>query len=138
MKKGTTDRKWTDFVRWCEARGLAAFPAHPWTVAAFARWCESRRSLESIAGSVQTIARVHLLNAKRSPDRDPLVIRTLRGIALRKGGRAKAGSLFRARDFAGPQDDSRSRRRSKPADREMTPARKPLRTQPPLVRRRPG
>lgn len=133
MRKGTADAKWMDFARWCAKRGLAAFPAHPWTVAAFARWCENRRAMASIRLSLQAISRVHLLNAQRPPDRDPVVIRTLRGIALRQSGGWKSRSLFRADDFADPQPADSDDRASKP----QRPRRRNLRTRPPLVHRRP-
>ena len=135
MNKGMTDRKWLDFARWCAARRLASFPAHPWTVAAFARWCESRRPLGSISGSVQAIARVHLLNAARPPDRDPVVVRTLRGIALRQDGGAHGESLFRDQDFANPR---RLGEANRPANSKTDAfATRGLRMRPPLVRRRP-
>ncbi len=142
MKKGMTDRKWMDFARWCEERGLTAFPAHPWTVAAFARWCEGRRSAKSITGSVQTIARVHLLNSRHPPDRDPIVVRTLRGIAIRQmTTSSNGGALFRARDFADPsetQEEAVPDEGEEIVEEEERPIRKGLRMRPRLVTRRPG
>lgn len=130
-----TDRVWTEFADWCRARRLAALPAHPWTVAAFARWCEPRFKAADIARRVRVIARVHVLAGRRSPDRHPTVTRTLRAIEAHQQARRAGASLFRAADFAGTPDPARpARSAAGPARGKKT---RRLESRPKLVARRP-
>ncbi len=110
-------------------------PAHPWTVAAYARWCEPRQRYRTIVKRIKAIARAHLLNCLRPPDRHPTVRRTLRMIETRnrhKGGRA---GLFRAEDFVGPAGAPTAPSPPRPpvAPRPL----RALRSSPRLVSRRP-
>ncbi len=116
-------------------------PAHPWTVAAYARWCEPRQGYRTIVKRIKAIARAHLLNCLRPPDRHPTVRRTLRMIETRarhKGGRA---ALFRAEDFVGPAGapaaSSASSQPSPPSPGVTARRRRSLRSSPRLVSRRP-
>ncbi len=77
-------------------------PAHPWTVAAYARWCEPRQRYRTIVKRIKAIARAHLLNCLRPPDRHPTVRRTLRMIETRNRHKGERAGLFRAEDFVGP------------------------------------
>ena len=116
-------------------------PAHPWTVAAYARWCEPRQRYRTIVKRIKAIARAHLLNCLRPPNRHATVRRTLRMIETRarhKGGRA---GLFRAEDFVGPAGapaaSSAAARPSPPSPRVTARRRRSLRSSPRLVPRRP-
>ncbi|MCH7956027.1 MAG: hypothetical protein IIB63_00585 [Proteobacteria bacterium] len=141
MRTRVDERAWKDFAAWCTARGLRPMPAHPWTVAAYARWCEPRQGYRTIVKRIKAIARAHLLNCLRPPDRHPTVRRTLRMIETRarhKGGRA---ALFRAEDFVGPAGapaaSSASSQPSPPSPGVTARRRRSLRSSPRLVSRRP-
>ena len=133
-RQSLRDPAWRHFAAWCQARGLASLPAHPWTVAAYARTCEGRYPPAAIAGRVRAIARVHLLHGQAPSDRHPTVARTLAAIEAGRRRRRRDGGWFRAEDIlsrsaapppapAAPAAPNRGRR---------------LRRAPPLVSRRPA
>jgi hypothetical protein len=99
-KKDKHEKAWKDFAAWCEARGLRALPAHPWTVAAYARWCEARHRFPVVAKQIRVIARVHLLACAGAPDRHPTVTRTLRALEARSLTRPHRAALFPTVDVA--------------------------------------
>ncbi len=101
MGRRIRERAWRDFERWCRGRGLRALPAHPWTVAAYLRWCEPRHRVTTIVKTLRVIARAHLLDCRKPPDRHPTVKRTLRRIEARWRSRGDRAALFRAEDFTG-------------------------------------
>jgi len=76
---------WTDFVAWCQKRGLDAVPAHPWTLATYVRWCEPHHAPKAIAKLIKEISAVHESKTRKRLDRDPLVQRTLKMIEARRG-----------------------------------------------------
>lgn len=132
------EKGWIEFEAWCRERGLRALPAHPWTLAAWARSLEPRHRLPKILERIRSVARVHLMRCRTSPDRDPIVIRTLDRIehdaAERKPGRT-APSLFPPKGFADERPTPPVPKRPK----RLPPKGKPrtLRNEPPLVSRRP-
>lgn len=128
---GSRERAWADFVTWCRARRLQPLPAHPWTVAAYARWCESRNRHASIAQRVRAIARAHLLAGAPTPDRHPVVLRTLLLIEARGRTSGLRAGLFSAVDAGKPEP--RKAGAGKPARGKKGG----LRTSPRLVARRP-
>ncbi len=136
VSRGIHERSWKEFARWCAARGLAAMPAHPWTVAAYARWCEPRCPYQTILKRLKAIARAHLLENRRPPDRHPTVTRTLRRIEARVRTRGDRAALFRAEDFVDRADTP------PPAAEAPVPPRsakvRTLRSKPRLVPRRPA
>ena len=137
MRASKRGKAWTDFEQWCRDRRLRPLPAHPWTLAAYARWCETRHRYPAIVERIQSIARVHLLACAASPDRHPMVMRTLRSLKLRNRTRAGRAALFPVDEVApttrdepassGPAQGPMRERRRKPV----------LRTAPRLVSRRP-
>ena len=111
VKKKTGGKKednaaWDNFVSWCLERGLTAMPANPWTLAAYARWCEPQLSHKDIVRAFKTIFRVHATKSRRRPDRDPLVVNTLKQIEERakekKEPKKKAAPLFPDEDILQP------------------------------------
>lgn len=128
------DRVWSEFSAWCEARGLRALPAHPWTVAAYARWCETRHRFPIILQRIRAISRVHLLYSARSPERHPTVARTLRTLETRHKARSDRANLFPAQEIgaATAQANKGGRRSMWERRRERG-----LRQSPRLVARRP-
>ncbi|MBC8337661.1 MAG: hypothetical protein H8E39_03125 [Alphaproteobacteria bacterium] len=85
VKKKTEDNTaWHAFVAWCLDRGLTAVPANPWTLSAYARWCEPQMPYKDIEKAFKTIFRVHNTKSRRRPDRDPLVLDTLKQIGERE------------------------------------------------------
>ncbi len=102
------ERAWADFVAWCRARRLQPLPAHPWTVAAYARWCESRNRHASVAQRVRAIARAHLLAGAPTPDRHPVVVRTLLLIEVRARTRGLRAGLFAATEPAGEAEPAKT------------------------------
>ncbi|NJO56349.1 MAG: hypothetical protein HC834_08460 [Rhodospirillales bacterium] len=93
-RKQTGDRVWREFAEWCRVRRLRPLPAHPWTVAAYLRWCEARQRPGSLADRIRSIARAHLFACLPSPDRDPVVDRTLAMLKLRDQNRSSRAALF--------------------------------------------
>jgi len=77
MARRQDNKAWSDFVAWCQRRGLDAVPANPWTIAAYARWCEARMTPRAIAKAIKDISVVHADKTRKRIDRDPLVLRTL-------------------------------------------------------------
>ncbi|MFQ5618057.1 MAG: hypothetical protein ACE5FR_03710 [Rhodospirillales bacterium] len=142
MTTRVAERAWKDFAAWCAARGLRPLPAHPWTVAAYARWCEPRQHYRTIVKRIKAIARAHLLNCLRPPDRHPTVRRTLRMIETRTRHKGERAGLFRAEDFVGPAGAPTAFSAPSPP---LAPPRPPvatrpvrsLRSSPRLVARRP-
>ncbi|MEX2449417.1 MAG: hypothetical protein WD407_01015 [Rhodospirillales bacterium] len=134
------DRTWCDFAAWCASRGLKALPAHPWTVAAYVRWCAPRHRLPAIIDSLKAITRMHLLKCHKTPERDPLVLKTLRRVETQAFAKETRAALFQAEDFAAlvPEDAHTA---SNDEDRRAPPpegsvAKRILRTTPRLVPRR--
>lgn len=114
-------------------------PAHPWTVAAYARWCEPRHRHQTIVKYVRAIARMHLLNCFKPPDRHPTVTRTLRAIETRTQARRAGAGLFRAEDFTAAESTHAGDipGPNAPAGKD-TRQRRVLRATPQLVSRRPS
>ena len=137
MRGDRGDRAWRHFVRWCRARGLRPLPAHPWTVAAYARWCEPRNGFPVIVRRLKSIARVHVLDGRRAPERHPTVMRTLRTIETRTRLAGSRAALFRAADFVGEdRTPAPGRRLAQPSDESPSPRARSMRARPRLVRRR--
>jgi len=137
MRARKREKAWTDFEQWCRDRRLRPLPAHPWTLAAYARWCETRHRYPAIVERIQSIARIHLLACAASPDRHPMVMRTLRSLELRNRTRAGRAALFPVDEVApAPGDESAPSGPAQGPVRERR--RKPvLRAAPRLVSRRP-
>jgi len=117
------DRAWREFDAWCRRHRLRPLPAHPWTVAAFLRWCEHRRTARLIEQDLKSIARIHVLNGHRPPDRHPTVLRTLRIIALRKETKGGEADLFDPAMVRAGETSARTKTETKLAKRSlrMTP-----------------
>lgn len=136
MRAKSKDKAWLEFVRWCRGHGLRALPAHPWTLAAYARWCEPRLKYPQLARHVLVIARAHLMACVPSPDRHPIVARTLSVIEQRHRAQVRGAALFKIEPLGKP----RASRKQEPAVAKQ-PATRParlLRTVPWLTSRRPG
>lgn len=92
-------RTWSEFKRWCAARGLKPLPAHPWTIAAYLRWVDRRGGARDAHQALDAITREHLLKTVRAPARHPVVLRTLELIARRNEVRGQHAALFDERDI---------------------------------------
>lgn len=125
MLNRSEQRVWEDFRAWCRRRRLAALPAHPWTVAAYLRWCAACHRQPALQRRLSAIVRGHLLGCVPSPDRHPVVGRTLHQIEVQKRPKPKPPSLFRPDDFAQPAAAPKAPRK-----------RRGLGTTPPLVRKK--
>ncbi|MEO5337871.1 MAG: hypothetical protein H7841_13420 [Magnetospirillum sp. WYHS-4] len=119
-------KAWGEFKDWCRARRLRALPAHPWTVAAYLRWCAATRRLPALEKRLGSILRAHLMACQPSPDRHPVILRTLRLLESQRRHQERRTSLFRADDF------TRSDRKAAAPKR-----RHGLGSTPPLVRKGP-
>ena len=99
----STARLWSDFRRWCAAKGLKALPAHPWTIAAYLRVVDRRAKGEDGARAAKraldVIAREHVLKTARVPTRHPTVQKTLELIERRTAVRAQHAALFDVADI---------------------------------------
>ncbi len=138
VSRRVAERAWKDFAAWCAARGRRPIPANPWTLAANARSCEPRQRYRTIVKRIKAIARAHLLNCLRPPDRHPTVRRTLRMIETRARHKGERAGLFRAEDFVGPAGAPTAF--SAPSPPRPPVAARPLRSlrsSPRLVSRRP-
>lgn len=135
MRAKTTDKAWLEFVRWCRGHGLRALPAHPWTLAAYARWCESRLKYPQIARHVVVIARAHLMACVPSPDRHPIVARTLSVMEERHRAPVRGAALFKIE----PTGKAGTNKKKETTAAKRPAARPPrlLRTVPRLTSRRP-
>jgi len=130
---------WHAFVSWCTERGLAAVPANPWTLSAYARWCEPQLAHKEIVRTFKTIFRVHATKTRRRPDRDPMVINILKQIEDRakekKRPKEKTVPLFPDSDILRPEPPPKK----KPAPKAKAGKRKTLpglSTSPKLVSKR--
>ena len=88
------NKAWEEFVAWCQARGLKAVPANPWTLAAFVRWCEPRRRPAAIRTLIKGISKIHAEKTRKRLDRHPLVESTLGMIEKRAKSRDHSADLF--------------------------------------------
>ena len=142
MRASKREKAWTDFEQWCRDRRLRSLPAHPWTLAAYARWCETRHRYPAIVERIQSIARIHLLACAASPDRHPMVMRTLRSLELRNRTRAGRAALFPVDEVAPATHEEPAPIGPAPSGPAQGPMRgrrrkTALRTAPRLVSRRP-
>ncbi len=140
--RGPTNKAWEEFVVWCQAKGLKAVPANPWTVAAYARSLEPRYRPATIRKHIADLARVHEEKTRRRLARDPLVQRTL-GIIERRAEQVKQDAeLFEDEDFLAARKPRKrppkrkSKSAKKPPQSATKPARPGLSAQPRLVSRR--
>jgi len=90
----TRTKTWGEFKRWCDARGLKALPAHPWTIAAYLRWVDRRHDALTARQALNVISRQHLLKSARVPGRHPTVQSTLELIERRAETRGLSSDLF--------------------------------------------
>lgn len=138
LRMKTKDKAWSDFVRWCRGHGLRPLPAHPWTLAAYARWCEPRLKYPEIARQMTAIARAHLMACVPSPDRHPIVARTLQ--VMEQGHRApvRGAALFKAEPLKARRAASHPAKDTAPiAKRAKKRPPRLLRSTPRLTARRP-
>lgn len=136
MKKRGYDKAWKEFVRWCRSRGLKPLPANPWAIAAYLKWCERRKRPHVMDDTIKAIARAHLINGLKSPDRHSTVVRTMRMIETRSHSLGVRSDLFKEDDFL---ERGEAKEESPPPTN--TPAKRPvrlMRSTPKLVSRRPG
>ena len=132
-------KAWSEFSRWCQARGLKPLPAHAWTVAAYVRWCEPRHEFPDIVLITKSIARRHLITGHSDPERHPMVRRTLEMIERRMANSHQRSALFDD-DFVKeepegldkPEEIFEEPKKAPPARRVI----KSMRSTPKLVRRR--
>lgn len=149
MKRSAPPREWTAFLSWCQARGLKGLPAHPWTVSAYLRWIEARHGYVQVLRHLGVISHRHLMVSSFSPERHPLVLRTLGTIKARSETAGARSALFDDADvLEAPLDgtkertDGRKKKSSRVLREEAPPVAavrgRPLRRGPRLVSRRPG
>jgi len=135
---------WSEFVTWCGSRGLAAVPANPWTLAAYARALETKFKAPRVRKTIDAVAAVHQEKSKRRPDRHPIVIKTL--LFIETNAKAKdigpdqAPVLFEEADFFDPANPSKSVPKKKTVHKKTVSTngriKKSLSSQPRLVTRR--
>lgn len=94
-------KEWREFKKWCADRRLKALPAHPWTLSAYALWLDANRRHRTLQKRLDVIARVHIRALTHSPERDPLVLRTLEAIETRRGN--KDHKIFTGQDLFEPK-----------------------------------
>ncbi len=85
---------WQAFKDWCLAKGLNAVPAHPWTMAAYALVFEGQEKPAEIRKIIVAVAQAHREKSKSSPERHPMIERTLKIIAARQDIQKKSSKLF--------------------------------------------
>jgi len=140
-------RSWDAFSAWCEARGLAAAPANPWTLAAYIRAVENTMRFDALKRHVDQIGQMHFEQRRTRPDRDAMVQRLLDAVRRREEAKKRAKEQARKKPAAPPPlfdaDDflaAKTPKSSKvPKQRtKRTAAAKPraLRVTPKLVRRK--
>lgn len=142
----TRTKTWGEFTRWCDSRGLKAFPAHPWTIAAYLRWVDRRSDAKTAREALNVISREHLLKSARVPGRYPTVQRTIELIERRAETRGLHSNLFDedipphdvSATVGAPEDPSRDENPEETDDGEgeSLPKRRALASTPRLVRRR--
>ncbi|NVK19012.1 MAG: hypothetical protein HWE30_09975 [Methylocystaceae bacterium] len=120
-------KEWLEFKAWCADRKLRAFPAHPWTVAAYIVWLDANRRFRTLQKRLDVISRVHVRACVHAPDQEDVVQKTLSAIHQRR----EAGShkSFDGRDLLEPK-------KARPTLKKIVKKTK-LSHIPPLVSRRP-
>jgi len=96
-------KEWLEFKDWCGQRKLRAFPAHPWTVAAYIVWLDANRRYRTLHKRLDVIARVHIRGCVHSPDTEDLVKRTLLAIDTRRSEPKKTHKSFTGHDLLEPK-----------------------------------
>lgn len=142
--RATKTRTWSEFKRWCDARGLKALPANPWTVAAYLRWVDRRLGAMAARAALDTVAREHILKTLHVPAKHPTVKRTLDLIERRAEVRGQQAALFDEADVLStepqPKSQLKSQLKSK-AKMKAVPAkptgRRTMKNEPSLKRARP-
>ncbi len=76
---------WHDFSAWCEARGLAALPAVPITVALYLSDLAERRTVSTLQRRLATISQAHQAAHLETPTRAAEVRAVMQGIHRAKG-----------------------------------------------------
>jgi len=142
----TQTKTWRDFTRWCAARGLAALPAHPWTISAYLRWVDQHQDARAARAALNVISRHHLLKtaraSHRAPQRHATVQKTLELIERRAENRGLGSNLFDDDGLengpAAPQPVSQPvpQNPAEAASTKRQSGRKTLASRPRLVRRR--
>ena len=131
---------WDEFVAWCQGRGLKAMPANAWTLAAYLRYQESRVTPAAMIKVLRAIGRMHREKSRKRPDRDPMVVRTLRLIEQRRRerrlGKQATPALFAEEDFVSPSPPPRAKPSKSQKVANTAGPRTSLRGTPRLVRRR--
>jgi len=139
-------RSWDAFAAWCDARGLAAAPANPWTLAAYIRAVENAMRYDALKRHVDQIGQMHFEQRRTRPDRDVMVKRLLDAARRREEAKKRAQEkakekpaappLFDADDFLAaktPKTPKTPKPRTKPGAAAKPRA---LRVTPKLVRRK--
>ena len=93
-----------DFIRWCARHRLRSLPAHPWTVAACLRWSDETDRRCDLRAVRDALHHAHRKAGKPSPDREPVVEKTVAFICNRREARIVGSDLFDADSlpFSGP------------------------------------
>lgn len=148
-RTATSARVWSEFRRWCTARGLKPLPAHAWTIAAYLRVVDRRAKggvsgAEAAAKALEVIAREHLLKTARVPTRHPTVQTTLDMIQRRAQVQGQHAALFDEGDILAETppsnkqaDGSAEREAEDSRDDQESRTRRVLAAQPRLRRARP-
>lgn len=142
MKKPASDTIWRDFIQWCAKRRLRSLPAHPWTLAAYLRWRDEKGNPYELKAVVDAVRRAHKKADKRSPDRDPIVERTVALIRNKREARESGSDLFDADSLLFPENPppeavENADEESHEEDRSATDRGRKLSSTPRLVSRRP-
>lgn len=131
MQSRQRQRLFKEFSVWCDGRGLASAPAHPWTVSAFVRFLERRADVEEIPLYVEAIDLQHETKRLTPPGRFELVKRTVEVTAERAQVQGRGSDLFVEDDFLAEETPKA------PVEPDEKTDKRRLSDKPKLVSRRP-
>lgn len=133
-------RSWEAFNAWCDARGLCAAPANPWTLAVYIRVIEGAMRSDALNRHIEQIGQMHHEKRRTRPDRHAMVQRMLGAVRRREESKKRAKKtppapppLFRDADFI----EAKQPKPARPSAKRATAAKKgALSATPKLVRRK--